>query len=118
VWKHTEPRLTRARRNKNDGRGSQAIALQVKAETGTQTPIQELKAEIDQMMVSWKQEIYTSAWGYMEECAAAAIDPGYIENPWGRRRLFAPTHDRGLQRAYGREAMNFPKILGWGSKTG
>ena len=88
-----------------------AIALQVKAETGSQTPIQELKAEIDVMMAAWKEETYTSAWAYMEECAAAAADPGYLENPWGRRRLFAQTADRGIMRGYGREAMNFPEPL-------
>jgi len=100
------------------GRGSEAIALQVKAETGTPTPIQDLKAEIDIMMNSWKYETYIDAWAFMEECAESPVTKGYIENPWGRKRLFAETNDRMINRAYGREAMNFPKLLEWGSKTG
>jgi len=109
---------TRVVRNINDGRGSMAIALQVKAETGSQVPIQELKAEIDIMMNSWKTETYVDAWSYMEWCAAQPEAEGFLENPWGRKRLFAQTNDRNILRAYGREAMNFPKLLEWGSKTG
>jgi DNA polymerase I len=60
------------------------------------------------MMRTWKTDTYPDAWAYMEECAKAVVDPGYIVNPWGRYRYFAPTLDRGLLRSYGREAQNYP----------
>ena len=86
--------------------------MQIKAQTGTTRPLPELEAEIAVMMDAWKNKLYTSAWGYMMECAGAVTDPGYIENPWGRRRLFSPTSDRTLISAFGREAQNFPGLTG------
>ena len=42
------------------------------------------------------------AWSYMEQCAAAVIEPGFLVNPWGRVRHFPYTTDRialaGMQR--------------------
>jgi DNA polymerase I-like protein with 3'-5' exonuclease and polymerase domains len=99
---------TRRVRNISDGRGATAIAMQVKAMTGTDRPIPELEAEIAQMIQTWKTKTYTSAWKYMEECSAKASNPGYLINPWGRYRHFAETNDRGLLAAFGREAQNFP----------
>jgi uracil-DNA glycosylase len=90
------------------GRGAQSIAIQVKAETGTDEPIPTLQADIEQMMDTWKSDTYPDAWAYMKECANAVVDPGYLINPWGRYRHFAPTRDHGLIRKYGREAQNFP----------
>lgn len=92
------------------GRGAQAIALQVKAETGSQTPVQELKAELDQMMSTWKKTTYPDAWRYMEECAAAVTNPGYLTNVWGRKREFPwpPVRDKAIISKLGREAQNLP----------
>ena len=90
------------------GRGATDIARQVKAETGTAAPLSELESDITKMMQTWKEQTYAQAWKYMEECAAAVKEPGYIQNPWGRRRRF-PIHAfedelNGMQR----EAQNFP----------
>ena len=80
----------------------------MKAETGTTDSIHQLKAEIDQMMVSWKTETYVAAWQYMQECAGSVVDPGYLMNPWGRIRFFPKTYDEKLIRTLGREAQNYP----------
>jgi len=80
----------------------------VKAETGTDDPVPKLQAEIQQMMDAWKTTTYPSAWRYMEECATAVTDPGYLVNPWGRYRHFEHTKDRMLVNKWGREAQNFP----------
>lgn len=92
------------------GRGAQSIAIQVKAETGTETPLSELESEIQQMMDVWKTATYPVAWRYMEWCGQQVIEPGYLENPWGRRRCFphpAPD-DKKLTSKWGREAQNYP----------
>ena len=90
------------------GRGVTAIALQIKAQTGTTRLLPEIEAEVAVMMEAWKKELYVDAWDYMMECSASVVEQGYVENPWGRKRLFAQTSDKTLIRAFGREAQNFP----------
>lgn len=90
------------------GRGAQDIAIQVKAETGSTDTIQSLKEDIDVMMEVWKTQTYPDAWNYMLECAETVVDPGVLVNPWGRERIFPPTHDREQIAKMGREAQNFP----------
>jgi len=89
-------------------RGAADIARQVKAETGSDTPLSELEADVVRMIDTWKTQTYVQAWDYMQACGAAVLNPGYIQNPWGRRRRFPKNafHDElsGLQR----EASNFP----------
>lgn len=99
--------FTQRRRNTNDGRGAGDIARQVKAETGTSRTIAELEAEITNMVRAWKDETYPVAWQYMCSCADAVYDPGYLINPWGRKRRFSINkhEDRAdLER----QAQNFP----------
>ncbi|MFC1453643.1 DNA polymerase [Verrucomicrobiota bacterium] len=90
------------------GRGSLAIALQVKSETGTDKTINELAAEIQTIIDVWKQELYPSAWTYMMSCADAVIDPGYLVNPLGRIRTFPEAEDNKIISAMKREAQNWP----------
>lgn len=90
------------------GRGSLDIAVQVKAETGTDDSIEDLKEQIDTMMEAWKTITYPDAWSYMCQCADNVDTQGYVENPWGRRRIFPATTDRMRLAAYKREAQNFP----------
>ena len=44
----------------------------------------------------------------MQSCAASVVEPGHLVNPWGRYRYFPKTYDEKLQRAWGREAQNYP----------
>jgi DNA polymerase-1 len=90
------------------GRGALDIARQVKGETGADTDIEVLEAEIAEMMVAWKTVTYPDAWSYMEECAACVTDPGYLYNPWGRKRHFPKKVDNRLLPGMQRQAQNFP----------
>jgi DNA polymerase-1 len=90
------------------GRGAKDIARQVKGETGTSTPLIELEKDIDQMMKTWKEEAYPTAWAYMQQCGSAVVDPGYLINPWGRKRRFPKSRDRMLVDSMKREAQNYP----------
>jgi DNA polymerase-1 len=90
------------------GRGSLDIARQVRGETGTDQSLDSLKLEIDQMMSTWKEETYARAWRYMEECAEAVENPGYLKNPWGRMRRFKPSSKRDVVDSMKREAQNYP----------
>jgi len=90
------------------GRGALDIARQVKGETGVDTAIEVLEQEIAQMMEAWKTVTYPDAWRYMEECASCVEDPGYIVNPWGRKRRFPAKVDRKLLPGMQRQAQNFP----------
>ena len=108
---------TREHRNTNDGRGAGDIARQVKAETGSTQTVAELEAELSEIVRAWKEETYPTAWEYMCNCAAAVYDPGYLINPWGRKRRFMinPGDNRADME---RQAQNFPRLLDRGSKTG
>lgn len=90
------------------GRGAEDIALQVKGETGTKEPVDELTRQIAQIMDTWKNVMYRDAWAYMTKCAQAVIDVGYVETPWGTRRHFRRTTDRAAIAGMQREAQNFP----------
>jgi DNA polymerase-1 len=90
------------------GRGALDIARQVKAETGSKTPIADLRDEIQQMMDVWKTVTYKQAWDFMTACAEEASDPGYLTNPWGRKRRFTKAQTKEKEAGQEREAQNFP----------
>jgi len=89
------------------GRGAGDIARQVKAETGSTQTVAELEAELSEIVRAWKEETYPTAWEYMCNCAAAVYDPGYLINPWGRKRRFMinPGDNRADME---RQAQNYP----------
>jgi len=90
------------------GRGARDIARQVKGETGSATPLDQLEAEIETMTTTWKEVSYPDAWKYMCECGKAVTDPGYLVTPWGRMRRFPTIKDEDLLNGMQREAQNFP----------
>ena len=92
------------------GRGAAAIAQQVKAETGSNQTIDQLTAELTEIVNAWKVETYPKAWEYMQRCAASVYDPGYLVNPWGRYRRFLPggSDNPGGRADMERQAQNFP----------
>jgi len=85
------------------GRGSQAIAQQVLAETGTAIPSDEIQQGID----NWKRK-YSMTWNYLSSCQLMAQDPGYVTNAYGRRRYFQKVDDEAVRSSNRREAGNFP----------
>lgn len=91
------------------GRGATAIAQLIKAETGTAKTINELEQEIKVVLETWKTVSYPQAWAFMQQCAAAVYDPGYLVNPWGRRRRFPKVPTDTEERAdLERQAQNWP----------
>lgn len=52
-------------------------------------------------------EAYPEVRMYVDYCKNCVIDPGYLENPFGRRRRFTITDDEELIAAQQREAVNF-----------
>lgn len=92
------------------GRGAADIARQVKAETGSKLTIQQLETELTEIVRAWKEETYPVAWAFMCKCAQAVHDPGYLVNPWGRKRRFGTgkagsNEDRSDME---RQAQNYP----------
>lgn len=89
------------------GRSGRAIALAIKAETGSKVPLKELEIQCNQMVDAWKTVTFPTAWAYLSRCQQAVYDPGYVENPWGFRKTF---HARPgeVRRDFEREAGNFP----------
>lgn len=81
--------------------------MQVKGETGTTRSIKELTQELEIMVNAWKKDTYPDAWKYLEKAADSAVNLGYVENAWGRRRLFPKTKDTNIN-AIRREAQNYP----------
>jgi DNA polymerase I-like protein with 3'-5' exonuclease and polymerase domains len=86
------------------GRGATALHFQILAETGIDVPVEELQEAVR----VWKEEKYPTAWQYLLKCQNAAVDPGYVENPWGRRRYFPKVEDESVIASNRREAANFP----------
>lgn len=89
------------------GRSAAAIAVQVKAETGTAKTIEELTLELEIVVRTWKTKTYAKAWSYLTRAADSAVNLGYVENAWGRRRLFPQAPGTNIN-AIRREAQNFP----------
>jgi uracil-DNA glycosylase family 4 len=85
------------------GRGAAAIATQIEVETGVKMP----EATVQQGIDGWKSK-FKVAWAFIEENQGKAVSPGYVENPWGRRRYFQKKELRSEIAANQREAGNFP----------
>jgi DNA polymerase I-like protein with 3'-5' exonuclease and polymerase domains len=83
------------------------VAIQIKFETGSKKPLEDIVEEVQQMLDSWKNVSYQKAWAYMQACSKAAVTEWKVTNPWGRSRRFAPTTNRSLLASYEREGSNF-----------
>lgn len=89
------------------GRGGKAVAMQVKSETGTDSPLSELESQCERLVEGWKTRTFPTAWEFIESCQRAAYEPGYVENVWKFRKN---GHTRpGIQRPdVERACGNFP----------
>ena len=86
------------------GRGAPAIVMQVEAETGNPVDINDIK----QALETW-HTIYAKSSEFLDSCQDCVLNPGYVENPWGRRRYFDfDPGDEAIVAATRREAGNFP----------
>lgn len=87
-------------------RGAKAIARQIVKDTKGAVDCDKDKAQ--RMIDQWYAE-YAEVHAYVQLCKAAVTSPGYIENPFGRRRRFsAAGNDQQFVAAQEREAVNFP----------
>ena len=89
------------------GRGAKAISLQVKAQTGDPRSLDEIEPGIAQSLKSWKTVSYPTAWQWLLEQQQKAYNPGWIENPFGRRKwahLYPNEKKASMEREFG----NFP----------
>ena len=89
------------------GRSAAPIAIQIKAETGTETPIDVLEQQIDVMIRAWKDKSYPDAWRFLDGCAKEVRENRELVNPWGRHRYFPETSDEQLVAKMCREGMNY-----------
>ena len=89
------------------GRSAPPIAIQIKAETGTETSIDVLEGQIDVMIRAWKAKSYPDAWKFLDGCANEVRDSFELVNPWGRHRYFPATDDEQLLSKMCREGMNY-----------
>jgi DNA polymerase-1 len=91
------------------GRKAYSLAVQVKAETGTDRSVDELAADAEIMLKAWKTVSYPTAWDYMMHCASRVASPERtVLSPWGRVRVFPKTSNKSLLNSMEREAQNFP----------
>jgi len=89
------------------GRSAAPIAIQIKAETGTEVPIDTLEQQIDVMISAWKSKSYPDAWRFLDGCANEVRRNFELVNPWGRHRFFPRTDDEQQLSKMCREGMNY-----------
>lgn len=80
----------------------------MKAETGSDRSAAELTVELNEVVEAWKNVTYPTAWKYLCGCADMVYDPGYVTNPWGRRRRFYNISRSDRRHDLERQAQNFP----------
>jgi len=85
------------------GRGPEAIATQINAETGLKIPVDEIRNAVD----GWRSA-YPDAWLYMCACRTMAMEQGFVVNAWGRKRHFGRSESSAQEGQTQREASNFP----------
>ena len=93
------------------GRTAPSIAIKIKSETGTKTPLTQLTQEISQMLTGWKEVSYPTAWKFLEACSESAVRDWVVTTTFGRSRRFAPTDNRRILGEYRRQGSNI-KIQG------
>jgi len=84
------------------GRGANALVRQAMTE-GVEADSAKM-----QMLINNFFEKFPKVRDYVTDCHAAVIDPGYVENAYGRRRYFYPTKDSGTLKSQERQAQNMP----------
>ena len=55
---------------------------------------------------------FPAAWAMMVECQKSAVEKGYVETVWGRRRWFPLDGSNSAKAAAERESQNFPRWIG------
>ena len=85
------------------GRGLPAITRQVQREGDPDFCLKDAE-RIEDVLFSMCPRIHE----FIEKSHARVITPGFVENPFGRRRYFPTTDDEKLIAEYERQAVNMP----------
>ena len=89
------------------GRGSRAISMQIKADTGDKRSIDEIDAVTSVGLTNWKKVAYPQLWNTLLGWGQLLYTQGYVENPWGMRKygyIREGERDASLERQFS----NFP----------
>ena len=89
------------------GIGAPSLAFSIKSQTGDSRDLGIITAEVSTLMESWKTKTFPTAWNHLVDWQRMVYNPGWIENPWGRRkwlRVYSGETNKALER----EAGNFP----------
>ena len=89
------------------GRGSRAISLQIKADTGDKRSIDEIDAVTSVGLASWKKNAYPQLWNTLQGWGRLLYTQGYVENPWGMRK-YGYIRDGEQNASLERQFSNFP----------
>jgi DNA polymerase I-like protein with 3'-5' exonuclease and polymerase domains len=84
------------------GRGPTAISRQLQA-AGIDSDFNHAKKLIEDIL-----DAYPKVREYIERQHKAVLEPGYAENPFGRRRYFFPSELGSVMASQRRESVNFP----------
>lgn len=68
------------------GRGSRAISMQIKADTGDTRTVDEIDIVTAEGLKNWKTVAYPHLWDTLQSWGQRLYNEGYVENPWGRRK--------------------------------
>lgn len=89
------------------GRGSRAISLQIKADTGDKRSVDEIDAVTSVGLASWKKNAYPTLWNTLQGWGRLLYTQGYVENPWGMRK-YGYVRDGERNASLERQFSNFP----------
>ena len=84
------------------GRGAAALVRQIRTE-GI-----DIEKEKAQEIIDVFFEKFPGVRDYMQKMRACVTDPGFVETPYGRRRRFYPTKNKGTLASNERQAINMP----------
>ena len=89
------------------GRGSRAISMQIKADTGDKRSIDEIDAVTSVGLKNWKTVAYPQLWNTLTGWGQLLYSQGYVENPWGLRK-YGYIRDGERNASLERQFSNFP----------
>lgn len=89
------------------GRGSRAISMQIKADTGDKRSIDEIDAVTSVGLKNWKTVAYPQLWNTLTGWGQLLYSQGYVENPWGMRK-YGYIRDGERNASLERQFSNFP----------
>lgn len=88
------------------GISANSLGYNVKSQTGDPRDLGVITAEVAKLMDAWKNKSFPIAWQHLVSWQNKVDDPGWIENPWGRRKWLTTRPGQNTS-ALKREAGNY-----------